>query len=86
VTQTVIGGMEPDAVKKLIYHIERIETLDNERSQTSDLIKDEFAVAKAEGFDPKIMKVVLKLRKRDTDDIEEETTLIDVYRAALGMT
>ena len=82
---TVIGGMEPDTVKRLISHIEKIENLEEERSQTSELIKDEFTIAKSAGFDPKVMKIVLKLRKRDIEDIEEEESLVELYKTALGM-
>jgi uncharacterized protein (UPF0335 family) len=82
---TVVGGMDPDTVKRLIAHIEKIESLEEERAQTVELIKDEFAVAKANGFDPKIMRIVLKMRKRDTDDIDEEQNLVDLYKSALGM-
>jgi uncharacterized protein (UPF0335 family) len=82
---TVVGGMEADTVKRLIMHIEKIERMEEERTQTGELIKDEFAVAKAAGFDPKVMKIVLRLRKRDNDDIEEEETLVQTYRSALGM-
>lgn len=82
---TVVGGMEPDTVQRLIHHIENIERMEEEKSQTSELIKDEFAVAKAAGFDPKVMKIVLKIRKRDSDDIEEEQSLVELYKTALGM-
>jgi uncharacterized protein (UPF0335 family) len=82
---TVVGGMEPDVVKRLISHIEKIEGLEQERNQSAELIKDEFAVAKSAGFDPKVMRIVLKLRKRDSEDIDEEGQLLTLYRSALGM-
>lgn len=84
-TTTVVGGMDVTTVKRLTMHIEKIENLEEERSQTSELIKDQFAVAKSEGFDPKVMKIVLKLRKADSADIEEQEQILDVYKSALGM-
>lgn len=77
---------DTDTSKRLMGHIERIESLEEEKKQTTDLIKDEYTVAKGEGFDPKIMKVIIKLRKRSADDIQEEEALVEAYRSALGMT
>jgi uncharacterized protein (UPF0335 family) len=82
---TVVGGMDPDTVKQLNGHIEKIERLEEEKAQAAELVKDEFLLAKTKGFDPKVMKIVLKLRKRDTDDLEEEQTLVELYKTALGM-
>ncbi len=84
-TQTLVGGMDPETVKQLQGYIEKIERLEEERKQTGELNKDEFVVAKGKGFDPKVMKIILKLRRRDDDEIQEEEMLIETYRAALGM-
>lgn len=80
------GVMKSDSAKQLISYIERIENLEEERSTLGEDIKNEFLAAKSQGFDPKIMKVILKLRRRPSDEIEEEEALVDTYRAALGMT
>lgn len=72
--------------QRLNQHIERIEQLEIEKKEVSDLIKDEYVVSKGEGFDPKIMKVIVKLRKKSADDIQEEEALLEAYRSALGMT
>jgi uncharacterized protein (UPF0335 family) len=77
--------LDTDAAKKLNAHIERIEELEGEKKEISDLIKDEYLVAKGEGFDPKIMKVIIKLRKKSADDIQEEEQMVELYRSALGM-
>jgi uncharacterized protein (UPF0335 family) len=84
-TQTVIGGMDPDTVKRLQMHIEKIENLEQEKKTIADLVKDEFIVAKGAGFDPKIMKEILKMRNMDDDEIQEKEALLELYRAALGM-
>lgn len=78
--------LDTDAAKRLNTHIERIEELETEKKEVADLIKDEYTCAKGEGYDTKIMKLIIKLRKRSADDIEEEETILDLYRSALGMT
>jgi uncharacterized protein (UPF0335 family) len=65
--------------------IGKIETIEQERLESSDLLKDAFNEAKSMGFDIKIIKHVLKLRKKDKDQLAEEDSLIDLYRGALGV-
>lgn len=70
---------------QLRQFIEQIERLDEERKAIAADIADKFAEAKALGFDPKIMKKVLALRKKDPTERTEEEALLDTYMAALGM-
>jgi len=79
------GILDTDTARKLVSYIERIERMVEEKTEIADDIKNEFLAAKGEGFDPKIMKAILKLRKRSADDIQEEEALLEAYRAALGM-
>jgi len=65
--------------------IRKIEAIEQERLESSDLLKDAFNEAKSMGFDVKIIKHVLKLRKKDKDDLVEEDSLIDLYRGALNI-
>ena len=65
--------------------IERIERLEEEKKAISDDIKDVFAEAKAVGYDAKIMKQVIRLRKMNPDDRREMETILDLYKTALGM-
>lgn len=65
--------------------IERIERLEEEKKGVADDIKDTFAEAKAVGYDPKIIRKVLKLRKMKPDDRSEMDMLLDSYLSALGM-
>jgi uncharacterized protein (UPF0335 family) len=65
--------------------IRKIETIEQERLESSDLLKDAFNEAKSMGFDVKIIKHVIKLRKKDKDALMEEDSLIDLYRGALGL-
>ena len=65
--------------------IEQLERLEEEKKALAGDIRDKFAEAKAMGFDPKIMKVVLRLRKQPKDDRDEQEAILDVYLHALGM-
>ena len=65
--------------------IERIERLEEEKAAIADDIKDVFVEAKAVGYDAKIMKQVIKLRKMQPDDRREMETILDLYKSALGM-
>ena len=71
--------------EKLKQIINKLETLEQERLESADLLKDSFNEAKSMGFDVKIIKHVLKLRKKDKDALAEEDSLIDLYRGALGI-
>ena len=68
---------------KLKQIIDKIETIEQERLESADLLKDAFNDARSMGFDVKIIKHVLKLRKKDKKKLEEEDSLIELYRAAL---
>ena len=79
---TVTANFAREQLKALI---ERIERLEEEKRGISEDIKDVFAEAKANGFDVKIMRQVLRLRKKDLASRQEEETLLDLYLHALGM-
>jgi uncharacterized protein (UPF0335 family) len=63
--------------------VERIEHLDTELQELSEQKKEVFAEAKAEGFDIKILKEIIKLRKEDKDERDERETLLDLYMRAM---
>ena len=65
--------------------IERIERLEEEKKALSDDIKDVYAEAKGNGFDVKIMRRIVALRKQDADKRREEEEILDLYMHALGM-
>jgi uncharacterized protein (UPF0335 family) len=77
-----VGGIAGDRLKSFI---ERIERLEEEKRVLAEDIKEVYAEAKGTGFDTKIMRQIIRLRKRDQDDLDEEETLLDVYKRALGM-
>ncbi len=65
--------------------VERVERLEEEKAAIADDIKDVFLEAKAVGYDAKIMKQVIRLRKMQPDDRREMETILDLYKSALGM-
>jgi len=77
-----IGGIAGDRLKSFV---ERIERLEEERRALGADLKEVYAEAKGAGFDTKIMRQVVRLRRMDKDDLDEQETLLDIYRRALGM-
>lgn len=73
------------SVEQLTQYIERVERLEEEKKNILEDIKDIFSEAKSTGFDTKIMKEIIKLRKMDKNDLEEQEYLLDTYKKALGM-
>jgi uncharacterized protein (UPF0335 family) len=69
----------------LLAFIERIERLEEEKKALTADIKDVYGEAKANGFDVKIMRKIVSIRKQDRDSRIEEETVLDLYLAALGM-
>ncbi|MGD1037999.1 MAG: DUF2312 domain-containing protein [Roseiarcus sp.] len=65
--------------------LERIERLEEEKKALSDDIKDVYAEAKGNGFDAKIIRKIVSIRKQDRDKRREEEEILDLYLAALGM-
>lgn len=65
--------------------IERIERLEEEKKTIADDIKEVFAEAKGTGFDTKVMRTIIRLRKKDRAEREEEESMLDLYMTALGM-
>jgi uncharacterized protein (UPF0335 family) len=65
--------------------ISRIERLEEEKKSLSDDVRDIFAEAKGRGYDPKIMRKVIAIRKKDAHERAEEDAVLDVYLTALGM-
>ena len=71
--------------EKLKSFIERIERLNEEKNNITLDIKEVFSEAKSMGYDPKIMRKILVLRKMDVDERLEQEALLDTYRNALGI-
>ncbi len=77
-----VGGVAADQLRSIV---ERIERLEEEKKALADDIKEVYAEAKGNGFDTKILRKVISLRKRDRAELDEEESLLDVYLRALGM-
>ncbi|MHC5655985.1 DUF2312 domain-containing protein [Stappia sp. ICDLI1TA098] len=76
------GGIAADQLRAFI---ERIERLEEEKKVIGDDIKDVYAEAKGNGFDAKILRKVISLRKKQPHEREEEEAVLDLYMQALGM-
>lgn len=79
------GGTGGIAAAKLKSFVERIERLEAERAELTADIREVFSEAKGSGFDTKIMRQLIRLRKLETADRQEQEELLELYRKALGM-
>ena len=77
-----VGGIAADRLRSLI---ERIERLEEEKAALAGDIREVYAEAKGSGFDTKIMRQIVRLRKLDKADLQEQETLLDLYKRALGL-
>lgn len=73
------------ADEQLRLFIERIERLQEEKQGTADDIRDVYAEAKSMGYDAKIMRMIVRLRKMEAHDRQEMEAILDTYKAALGL-
>lgn len=80
--QEDVGGV---AGKRLLSFFERIERLEEEKAALAEDIKEVYAEAKSAGFEVKIMRRVMKLRKMDVEKRQEEDELLTLYMSAIGM-
>ena len=81
---SIIPGTGAGA-EQLTQFIERVERLEEEKRALMADIKDVYAEAKAAGFEPKIMRQVIRLRAMDRDLLSEQDALLDTYRNAIGL-
>jgi uncharacterized protein (UPF0335 family) len=77
-----VGGIAAEQLKSFI---ERIERLEEERRALGEDIKEVYAEAKGTGFEPKIMRQLVKIRRMDKAEHDEQESLLDLYKRALGM-
>jgi uncharacterized protein (UPF0335 family) len=84
-TEPVIGGGENVNAGHLRAFIERIERLEEEKKALADDIKEVYGEAKGNGFDVKIIRKIVSIRKQDRDKRREEEEILDLYLSALGM-
>ena len=77
-----VGGVAGAQLKSFI---ERVERLEEEKRALGEDIKEVYAEAKGTGFDTKIMRQIIKIRKMDKDEHDEPESLLDLYMRAIGM-
>lgn len=77
-----VGGIAADRLRSII---DRVERLEEERKGLAGDIKDIFTEAKSAGFDVKVLRQIIRIRKQEPSEVEEQETLLDIYRRALGM-
>lgn len=76
------SGFAKDQLRSII---ERIERLEEEKKTIADDIRDIYAEAKGNGFDVKALRTIVRMRKQDADEREEQETILETYMQALGM-
>jgi uncharacterized protein (UPF0335 family) len=77
-----VGGIAADRLRSIV---ERIERLEEERKALGSDIKDIYQEAKSAGFEPKVVRQIISIRRKEPAEVEEQETLLDLYRRALGM-
>lgn len=78
-------SLQDSAQKQLRQFVEQIERLEEDKKSISSDIRDKYVEAAGVGFDKKVLKQVVKLRKKTRDQRQEEETILDTYLHALGM-
>lgn len=76
------GGIAADRLRSII---ERVERLEEERKALASDIKDIFSEAKSAGFDVQVIRQIITIRRKDPKEVEEQESVLDTYRRALGM-
>ena len=79
---TDVGGVSSERLRSFV---ERIERLEEEKKALSDDIREVYSEAKGTGFDVKVLRQIIRLRKMDSSDRSEMEEVLDVYKRALGM-
>lgn len=77
--------LQASAQNQLRQLVEQIERLEEEKKATASDIKDKYAEAKAVGFDPKVLRKIVSLRKKSQTERQEEDLILETYMHALGM-
>ncbi|MBF0622515.1 MAG: DUF2312 domain-containing protein [Magnetococcales bacterium] len=77
-----VGGITGDHLRQ---YIDRIERLEEEKSDVATVIREVYTEAKGTGFDPKIMRQIVRLRKMDQHEVDEQEALLHLYKQALDM-
>ena len=82
---TRAGASTGFAKEQLKSYVERIERLEGEKKTFADDIKDVYAEARGSGYDVKAIRTIIRMRKQDTDERQEQEAILETYMIALGM-
>ncbi len=77
-----VGGVAGDRLRSIV---ERIERLEEEKAALAEDIREVYSEAKGNGYDVKILRQIVRLRKLDSGDRQEQEAILETYKAALGM-
>jgi uncharacterized protein (UPF0335 family) len=78
------SGTSTVAGERLRLFLERVERLEEEKKEIADQVKEVYAEAKGEGYDTKVMRQIVRLRKMDRNDRQEQEALLELYLSAIG--
>lgn len=84
-SDTVTDTTTTVAAAELLQFIERWEHLEAEKKDITEAQKEVMAEAKGRGYDTKVLRLVIAIRKRDANDLAEEEAVLDMYKSAVGM-
>lgn len=76
------GGVSGEKLRQIVAKIEKLE---EEKQEVAECIREAYGEAKANGYDVKVLRNLIKLRKQDASDIQEAEAILDIYMHALGM-
>ena len=83
--QLSVVETEPLPGEEIRQFIERYESLEAQKKDLAEEMKEVMAEAKGRGYDTKVLRKIIAIRKRDKDDLAEEEAILDLYKQALGM-
>lgn len=81
----IVDGGDGIAAEQLSRLVDRIERLEEEKTGIGTNVKEVYAEAKSQGFDPKIIRKIIRLRSMDPHEVDEEEGMVYLYKQALGM-
>ena len=84
--QLSVVETDPLPGEEIRQFIERFEALEAQKKDLAEEMKEVMAEAKGRGYDTKVLRKIIAIRKRDKDDIAEEEAILELYKQALGMT
>lgn len=79
---TNFGGVSGEKLRQIVSKIEKLE---EEKKEVAECIREAYGEAKAHGYDVKVLRQLIKIRKMDASDMQEQEAILDIYMHAMGM-